>query len=94
MAKGIPKKTSAISLPDPPRPLGGPGRRLWERYAGLPADEVALAADLADEHYMLRARVLKDGDPGDRRALREIETALETRTRQLDRDLAWLDYAR
>ncbi len=85
--------TKSKNVPqDPPRPLGAPGRRIWERYTDLPADDVALAAELADEHYMLRGRVLKDGDPGDRRALREIEAALDTRLRQLDLARAWVDY--
>lgn len=85
--------TKSKNVPDdPPRPLGAPGRRIWERYAGLPADDVAIAAELADEHYMLRARVLKDGDPGDRRALRDIETALDNRLRQLDLARDWIDY--
>ena len=79
---------------EPPRPLGAQGRRVWERYAALPEEGVLMAAELADEHYLLRARVLKDGDPQDRRALREVEVALRESLRQLDTDLSWSRYGK
>jgi hypothetical protein len=85
---------SNASPPEPPRPLGAQGKRVWVKYAALPGEDVLFAAELADEHYILRSRVLKDGDPQDRRALREVEVALRDALRQLDTSLSWSRYGK
>jgi len=91
MAQRRPRKPAT---PEPPRPLGSQGLRLWERYAAqVDPDEVALAAELADEHYVLRARVIREGDPADRRALRDIEERLTQAVRRLDTRASWNRYA-
>jgi hypothetical protein len=66
---------------------------VWARYAAaVDHDEVALAAELADEHYHLRARVLREGDPSDRRALRDVEARLSEALRRLDTRASWNAY--
>lgn len=72
-------------IPDPPRPLGPEGRKLWDRIwdsgrawisPGSDLDLVLLACETMDERVMLRVHVLRGGDDfdwRDRVALRVLD---------------------
>lgn len=69
--------------PEPPRPLGSEGMKLWERIWGMnrpwidrsaDLDFVTLLCEQMDERVFLRARVIGgQGDWRDRVALRAID---------------------
>lgn len=72
-------------IPEPSRPLGKYGLELWERIWNMGTTWVSPTSDLelllmtcemVDERWNLRVSVLKDGDPKNRRALRELEKGI------------------
>ena len=76
---------AALEIPDPPRPLGVEGMKLWQRIwdAGRswisPASDlehVALLCESMDERTALRYTVLSGGDWRDRVALRQLDSQL------------------
>jgi hypothetical protein len=69
-------------LPEPPRPLGREGTRLWERIWGmrnrwiseaLDMDHVTILCETVDERVALRVRVFQSNDWRDRVALRALD---------------------
>jgi hypothetical protein len=87
----LPKEGELIQLdpireiPEPPRPLGKYGLELWDRVWNMGSTWVSPTTDLElllmtcemiDERWNLRATVLRDGDPKQRRQLRYIEQAI------------------
>lgn len=87
----LPKEGELIQLdpiaevPAPPRPLGKYGLELWDRVWNMGSTWVSPTTDLElllmtcemiDERWNLRATVLRDGDPKQRRQLRYIEQAI------------------
>jgi hypothetical protein len=78
---------AAVGIPDPLRPLGQEGKRMWDRiWAGAAAwvapttdiELVQLACEAMDERIALRVAVLRGSDWRDRVALRSIEHDLRT----------------
>lgn len=79
--------------PDPPRPLGPEGRKMWERIwqagrawvsTGSDLDVVLLLCESMDERVALRVRVLRgDGDWRDRVALRHLDAQISSLLGQL-----------
>ena len=68
--------------PEPPRPLLKYGQDLWDRIWSVGATWVSNKTDLellvmtcemVDERWNLRAKVMKEEDPADRRGLRELD---------------------
>lgn len=81
----LPEKPRNAELPDPPepaRPLGAQGRKLWERTwraaGGAPVDEEALLVlcEQTDERVTLRVKVLRDKDARQRAALRALDAQI------------------
>lgn len=77
----------AVGIPDPLRPLGQEGKRMWDRiWSGAAAwvapatdiELVQLACEAMDERIALRVAVLRGADWRDRVALRSIEHDLRT----------------
>jgi hypothetical protein len=68
--------------PDPPRPLGREGRKLWDRTwraaGGQPVDEEALLmlCEQTDERVRLRAEVIRSNAWRERAALRAIDAQI------------------
>src|SRR5215213_4948773 len=71
--------------PDPPRPLGAEGRRLWDALWNLnrqwidrqiDVEHVALLCESMDERIGLRVRTLRSNDWRDRVALRALEAQI------------------
>src|SRR4249920_162614 len=69
-------------VPDPPRPLGPEGRKMWERVwqsgrqwvsGGSDLDLVLLLCESMDERVALRVTVLRGSDWRDRVALRALD---------------------
>jgi hypothetical protein len=76
---------AATIAPDPPRPLGAEGTKMWERiwYAGrlwisssTDIEHVTILCETMDERVALRVRVFREGDWRDRVALRQIDHQL------------------
>lgn len=74
-----PRNSELPPPPDPPRPLGREGRKVWDRTwraaGGQPVDEEALLVlcEQCDERVWLRAQVLKNKLWRDRAALRALD---------------------
>jgi hypothetical protein len=76
----------AVELPEPSRPLGKPGRDLWDRVwqSGIAwispdtdAEILLMTCELVDERWNLRARVLKTEDSRERRNLNQLTKLLQ-----------------
>jgi hypothetical protein len=76
----------AVELPEPSRPLGKPGRELWDRVwsAGVAwispdtDNEILLiTCELIDERWNLRTRVLREEDSKDRRNLTQLTKLIQ-----------------
>ena len=70
------------STPDPSRPLGKYGRQLWDDVWGIgglwispttDGELLLMTCELIDERWNLRIKVMNNGDPRERRALRDID---------------------
>lgn len=79
---GRPRNEDLPAPPDPPRPLGREGRKLWDRTwraaGGQPVDEEALLmlCEQTDERLVLRLKVVRDKDWRERNALRAIDAQI------------------
>lgn len=76
---------AADDIPDPLRPLGQEGRRMWDRIwssaqtwiaPSTDIELVQLACEAMDERVALRVTVLRGGDWRDRVALRSLDSDL------------------
>jgi len=75
----------------PARPLGQGGLALWDAALanGAPAgEELLFLCEQVDERMALRMRVLRDADPDDRKALRQLEQRVAHALRRLALDPA------
>lgn len=75
----------ATSVPEPTRPLGNYGRELWDRIWGIGVAWISpqtdyelllMTCEMVDERWNLRVKVMRENDPKDRRALRNLETQI------------------
>ena len=72
-------------VPDPPRPLGDPGRGLWDRaweqgrawLAESDVEILLLTCEQMDERQRLRVSVLRDGDWRERAGLRSLDKQIQ-----------------
>jgi hypothetical protein len=78
---------AAVGIPDPLRPLGQEGKRMWDRiWSGAAAwvapttdiELVQLTCEAMDERIALRVAVLRGADWRDRVALRSLEHDLRS----------------
>ena len=76
---------TAPAHPEPLRPLGSEGLKLWARIwemrnrwisQALDIDHVTLLCESVDERVALRVRVFRDGEWRDRVALRALDTQI------------------
>lgn len=76
---------AVTETPEPERPLLQPGRALWDKVWEMGANWISPSSDvelllmtceMVDERWNLRAKVMRDGDPKDRRGLRALETLI------------------
>lgn len=83
--KSIVLLPAAGQIPEPHRPLSKYGLELWDRIWGLthnwlsPDTDVELlliTCELIDERWNLRAKVMKENDNHDRKALRDLDRQL------------------
>lgn len=74
------------SGPEPLRPLGQEGRRMWDRIwsmgnkwisADIDVDHVTVLCESVDERVALRVKVLRDGEWRDRVALRALDEQID-----------------
>lgn len=75
--------------PDPHRPLGPAGTALWAAAledGAAATEDLLLVCEQLDERVALRIRVLRDGDPEDRRALRDLESKVAHALRRVGLD--------
>lgn len=84
----------ATGIPEPERPLAKPGRALWDKVwdAGIQwispttdAELLLMTCEMVDERWNLRAQVLKESDPAQRRGL-------NTLTKQIVENLSLLGF--
>lgn len=78
---------AAEGIPEPLRPLGVEGRRMWDRIwtsastwiaPGTDIELVQMACEAMDERTLLRVNVLRGSDWRDRVALRSLESDLRS----------------
>jgi hypothetical protein len=74
------------TVPEPPRPLGREGTRLWNRVwamrnrwisADLDLEHVTMLCESVDERVTLRVRVFQSGEWRDRVALRALDEQVD-----------------
>jgi len=77
---------AADEAPEPSRPLGKPGRELWDRVwsngvawisPSTDAEILLMTCEMIDERWNLRARVLQSEDPKDRRNLTQLTKLIQ-----------------
>ncbi len=83
---------AATNTPEPNRKLFTQGQAFWDKVweigglwisATTDYEIMLMTAEMIDERGNLRAKVLTDGNPKDRRALRELERAITSNLAQL-----------
>ena len=76
---------SAYAIPEPARKLFPPGLELWERIWGMgqtwisprtDVDLLLMTCELLDERSQLRAQVMNNNRPDERKALRDLDRQL------------------
>ena len=77
---------AALSTPEPTRPLGKPGREVWDRTwsAGInwispktDSEILLMTCEMIDERWNLRAQVLKGNDSKERRNLNQLTKMIQ-----------------
>ena len=76
---------SAYDIPEPQRPLMPAGREMWDRVWGMgqtwlspntDLEILLMTCELMDERWNLRARVMRDQRPEERKQLRDLDKQL------------------
>lgn len=76
---------SAYNIPEPSRILFPPGKELWERVWGMGStwispstdiDLLLMTCELLDERSQLRAQVMNNNRPEERKGLRDLDRQL------------------
>lgn len=96
--RALPSKEAVIALPaaemtpEPSRPLGKYGLAFWERVWQFGVNWISpstdyevmlMTAELIDERWNLRVKVMTEGQARDRRALRDLERLIDSHLSQL-----------
>lgn len=77
---------AAEQTPEPSRPLGKPGRELWDRVwdsgvawisPNTDAEILLMTCEMVDERWNLRAKVLQSEDSKDRRNLNSLTKLIQ-----------------
>lgn len=86
-----------MTAPQPPRPLGTEGTKVWSYWCRRVTDRDRLLAlcEAVDERIFLRTKVLRgEAAPAERDGLRKLDTAIETTLAAVTKDAEWRTYAR
>jgi hypothetical protein len=79
-------------IPDPSRPLGSHGKQFWDRVwqmgsswisSNTDYETMLMTAEMIDERWNLRVKVMTDGQARDRRALRDLDRAIQSQLASL-----------
>lgn len=83
---------AAETIPEPSRPLGKHGLAFWDRVwqfginwisPSTDFEVMLMTAELIDERWNLRIKVMTEGQARDRRALRDLERLIDSHLSQL-----------
>lgn len=75
------------STPEASRPLGTHGKQFWDRVWEMGAtwisgntdyEAMLMTAEMVDERWNLRVKVMREGAARDRRALRDLDRAIQS----------------
>ena len=73
--------------PEPSRPLGSYGKQFWDRVwqmgsswisSSTDYEAMLMTAEMVDERWNLRVKVMTDGQARDRRALRDLDRMIQS----------------
>lgn len=76
-----------LSTPEASRPLGTHGKQFWDRVWEMGAtwisgntdyEAMLMTAEMVDERWNLRVKVMREGSARDRRALRDLDRAIQS----------------
>ena len=91
--RALPPASSVVALPqidrtpEASRPLGTYGKQFWERVWDMGSSWISsntdyeamlMTAEMVDERWNLRVKVMTDGAARDRRALRDLDRAIQS----------------
>jgi len=91
--RALPNPKEIVALPaitdtpDPSRPLGSHGKQFWDRVwqmgsswisSNTDYEAMLMTAEMIDERWNLRVKVMTDGQARDRRALRDLDRAIQS----------------
>jgi hypothetical protein len=76
-----------VDTPEPSRPLGTHGKQFWDRVWDMGStwissntdyEAMLMTAEMVDERWNLRVKVMREGVARDRRALRDLDRAIQS----------------
>ena len=91
--RALPNTKEIVALPaitqtpEPSRPLGSNGKQFWERVwqmgstwisSSTDYEAMLMTAEMVDERWNLRVKVMTEGQPRDRRALRDLDRMIQS----------------
>jgi hypothetical protein len=91
--RALPNSKEIVALPaitqtpEPSRPLGSNGKQFWERVwqmgstwisSSTDYETMLMTAEMVDERWNLRVKVMTEGQPRDRRALRDLDRMIQS----------------
>jgi hypothetical protein len=86
-----------MTAPNPPRPLGTEGTKVWNAWCRRVDDRDRLLAlcEAVDERLFLRTKVLRgEVVPAERDGLRKLDREIEAALTAVRKDAQWRAYAR
>lgn len=86
-----------MTAPQPPRPLGTEGNKVWTHWARRvdDRDQLLSLCEAVDERIFLRTKVLRgEAAPAERDGLRKLDAAIEATLAAVRKDSEWRAYAR
>jgi hypothetical protein len=96
--RALPSEKTIVALPaitqipETSRPLGTYGKQFWERVwqmgsswisSNTDYETMLMTAEMIDERWNLRVKVMTDGQARDRRALRDLDRAIQSQLASL-----------
>ena len=91
--RALPNSQDVVPLPaitqtpEPSRPLGSYGKQFWDRVwqigsswisSSTDYEAMLMTAEMVDERWNLRVKVMTDGQARDRRALRDLDRMIQS----------------
>ena len=96
--RALPNEKTIVALPmiteipETTRPLGSHGKQFWDRVWAMGSSWISsntdyetmlMTAEMIDERWNLRVRVMTEGQARDRRALRDLDRAIQSQLASL-----------